>query len=265
MSDAEPVKKIAFDGLVCDLDGVIYKGDQSISRAPEAIAELRRRGVRLVFCTNNSRSTVAQYQSKLARLGIEASGDEILTSATVTAEELSRRGRAGCTAIVIGGDGVTSALRAGNIKRTDSDHADLVVVGLDMDFDYAAMRRAALAVQDGAELIATNDDATLPTPEGLWPGAGAILASIETASGAKAEVMGKPHRPMMDAAARRLAGCRRIAIVGDRPETDLAGGVARGWTTILVTSGVTAPDDAINVSPPPDLVVPNVAGLLSFL
>jgi HAD superfamily hydrolase (TIGR01450 family) len=260
------VKGLDFDGLVCDLDGVVYTGDQAIPGAPEAIAAMRAGGVSIVFCTNNSRSTAAQYQAKLAGLGVEASGRDILTSATVTAEELARRGRSGATAMVVGGDGVIAALDENGIRLGAPDEQpDVVVVGLDLDFTYDTMRRAALAVRAGAEFIATNDDAALPTPNGLWPGAGAIVASIETASDSSAEVMGKPHSPMMEAAARRLAGCERIAVVGDRPETDLAGGAARGWTTILVTSGVTAPDQAPHVTPRPDVVVADLAELARSL
>jgi phosphoglycolate/pyridoxal phosphate phosphatase family enzyme len=257
---------VAFDGLVCDLDGVIYSGDRAVPGAPEAIRELRARGVRIVFCTNNSRSTVAEYRSKLARLGIDTSTDEIVTSGVVTAEVLAGRGHAGHSAFVIGREGVRSALREVGIRIAEpKEPADLVVVGFDDKFDYEGMKQASLAVRRGAKLIATNDDAALPMPEGLWPGAGAILASIETASGATAEVMGKPHAPMMDAVARRLKGCTRIAMVGDRPETDLVGGAARGWTTILVTSGVTPPDEAEHVSPRPDLVVRDLSALAALL
>jgi HAD superfamily hydrolase (TIGR01457 family) len=255
------VSSPSFDGLVCDLDGVVYSGDEAIAGAPEAINELRARGIRVVFCTNNSRSTVEQYIEKLGRLGIAAADDEVLTSAIVTAEELARRGDA--SAFVIGGDGVRKALEAAGIGIVAADgSADVVVVGLDPSFDYAKMTDASLLVAAGAALVATNDDTALPTPRGLLPGAGAILASIETATGVTAEVMGKPHRPMMDAAARRLEGCERIAVVGDRPETDLAGGAARGWITILVTTGVTRPEMATGVRPVPDVVISHLGGLL---
>jgi HAD superfamily hydrolase (TIGR01450 family) len=255
-----------FDGLVCDLDGVVYRGDLAIAGAAAAIQSLRTRGVRIIFCTNNSRSTVTEYRAKLARLGIESSDEAIVTSAVVTAEVLASRGRGGQSAVVVGGEGVRSALSEAGIRIAVADEpAELVVVGFDDTFDYNAMRRASLAVRAGADLIATNDDAALPTPEGLWPGAGAILASIETASGARAEVMGKPHEPMMDAVARRLEGCTRIAMVGDRPETDLAGGAARGWTSVLVTSGVTAPEDAAGLRPRPDIVVADLTELARLI
>lgn len=254
-----------FDALVCDLDGVIYRGDEAIAGSAEAIAGLRARGVKVVFCTNNSRATVADYIDKLAGFEIEAEPEDIVTSALVTAEALKERGLAGHTAIVVGGQGIKSALGDVCISVKDDPDvtvADLVVVGWALDFTYADLRRAAQAVNRGARLIATNDDASYPAPEGLWPGTGAILAAIETATGATAEVMGKPHTPMMDAVARRLEGAERIAIAGDRADTDLAGGAARGWLTILVLSGVTTAADVAAIDPAPDLVVGSLAELI---
>ena len=256
--------RLPFDALVCDLDGVVYRGDEVIPGAPEAIARLRAAGVRLLFCTNNSRSTVTEYTNKLGRLGVEIEPEEILTSAVVTAEALAARGFAGKTAIVVGGDGIKGALSDVCISVKDDPSvtiSDLVVVGWDPGFTYDAMQRAATAVRQGATFIATNDDATFPSADGLWPGAGSILASIERASGGRAEVMGKPHPPMMDAAQKRLGDAARIAIVGDRVDTDLAGGAARGWTTILVLSGVTTEAQARDLSPQPDRVIASIADL----
>jgi HAD superfamily hydrolase (TIGR01450 family) len=253
-----------FDGLVCDLDGVIYRGDQATPGSADAINALRARGVRVLFCTNNSRSTVDQYVSKLTSLGIKVDVADVLTSATVTAEVLQERGFSGKTAIVVGGDGIRKALGDVCISIKDDpavSAADLVVVGWDPEFTYDAMRRASIAVGRGATLIATNNDASFPAADELWPGAGAILASIETASGVTAEVMGKPFPPMMEVAARRLEGATNIAMIGDRPDTDLAGGAARGWTTILVLSGVTSAAQATRLDPPPDLVLDSIAEL----
>lgn len=253
-----------FDGLVCDLDGVIYRGDRVIEGAAETIDSLRRAGIRVVFCTNNSRSTVEQYIERLAGFDIEASREEIVTSAIVTADVLKKRGFTGKTAIVVGGDGVKEALADVCISVKEDQgvrRADLVVVGWDPTFDYADMTRATDAVRAGATFIATNNDAAFPAPEGLLPGAGAILASIETASGRRAEVMGKPHAPMLDAVTARLDGCSAIAVIGDRPDTDLAGAHERGWTTILVLSGVTRRADVDGLNPRPDLVLDSLADL----
>jgi len=254
----------SFDALVCDLDGVIYRGARAIPGAVEAIDRLRGRGIKILFCTNNSNSTIQQYMGKLQGLGLDVSEDEVLTSAKVTAGVLQARGFAGKTAIVVGGAGLREALGEVCISVKDDPQvtvADVVVVGFDLGFTYEAMRRAAVAVRRGAALVATNDDASFPAEEELWPGAGAILSSIETACGVRAEVMGKPHPPMMEAAARRLEGSRAIAVVGDRPDTDLAGGLARGWRTILVLSGVTTTAQAERLENVPDLVIGSIADL----
>jgi 4-nitrophenyl phosphatase len=257
--------ELAFDGLVCDMDGVIYRGAEPIPGSVEAIRPLREAGVRILFCTNNSRSTVEGYVAKLGGMGIEAGPADILTSAVVTGEVLAGRDLEGKRALVVGGDGVREAVAAAGLEIVEDPEgrrAEVVTVGWDPGFTYTRMKEASLAVRAGALLIATNDDASFPAADGLWPGAGAVLASIETASGATAEVMGKPHEPMMRAAAARLAGCERIAIVGDRPDTDIAGGSAMGWTTILVLSGVTVRADLDSVRPVPDLVVERLVDLV---
>lgn len=246
---------------MCDLDGVLYVGDQPIEGAAAKLNGLSAAGVRVVFCTNNSRPTVAQYVAKLRVMGIEADPADIVTSSVVTGEVLGAEGGRR-SAVVIGGEGVHEAVAAAGIEILPPHRhdADLVVVGWDLEFSFEKMKRATLAITGhGARLVATNEDAAYPAPNGLWPGTGAMVASIEVASGATAEVMGKPHPRMMEAVARRLKGCRNVAVAGDRPDTDLEGGRARGWTTILVMSGVTS--DASQVDPPPDLILESLADL----
>ena len=250
------------DAFVFDMDGVLYRGDRAVPGAAETLDALRARGLGVLFLTNNSSRTPAQYVAKLARMGISATEDLILTSALVTASVLRRRGLADARAIVIGGDGIRLALKETGIEVDDdpsSSSADLVVVGWDVGFDFAALRRASTAARNGAVFVATNRDATFPHEDEEWPGAGAILAAVETAAGRRAEVMGKPHRPMMEEARQRLAGASSIAMVGDRPETDLAGAAEMGWTTLLVLSGVTR--SAEGVEPAPDFVVDSIAAL----
>lgn len=254
----------ALDALVSDMDGVVYRGDEAIPGVGDAVARWRERGKRIVFCTNNSHHTIEEYVAKLARAGIPAGPGDVVSSGVVLTEVLRERRAGGKKAIAVGAQGLRAGLADAGVTIDDGDAVDgidYVVVGWDGGFDYGKMRRACLAVRAGAELLATNSDATFPAPDGLWPGAGAILASIEVSGGKRAEVLGKPHPPMMEAAARRLEGCTRIGIVGDRADTDLAGGVARGWTTILVTSGVTTPAEAESVSPRPDVVLPSLASL----
>ena len=248
--------------LVCDMDGVIYRGDQPIAGAPQAIMRLRSSGVRVLFCTNNSSQTVEEYRVKLGAMGIEATPDDILTSAVVTADVLKERGLKGKRTFIVGGAGMEAVARDAVLERTSSGKdAEVVLVGWDPSFDYSKMRHAADAVRAGAVFIASNSDATFPSPEGALPGAGAILASIEVASGRRAEVLGKPHKPMTDAIARRLGRGPRVAAVGDRPDTDLAAGRAMGWMTILVLTGVTSREQSEALDPQPDLIAGSLADL----
>lgn len=253
------------DGLVCDLDGVVYRGAEAIPGSVEALNRLRNDGVAIVYATNNSESTVQQYLDKLRGLGLEVEEEQIVTSAVVLAEVLRERNVAGRTALVVGGAGAVEAIEGLGVsilRDPSADEADMVIVGLDVNFDYEALRRASTAVREGATLIATNSDASYPVAGGLWPGSGSILAAIEVASGGTAEVMGKPYRPMMESALRRLPDASHIAMVGDRPDTDLAGATAMGWTTILVLSGVTTPEEVSALNPSPDLVLGSLAELV---
>ncbi|MEA2507599.1 MAG: hypothetical protein QOH48_2217 [Actinomycetota bacterium] len=252
-----------FTSLVCDMDGVLYRGSDTIAGAPEAIERLRARGVQVLFCTNNSNQTVHQYREKLAHMGIGSTSADILSSAVVTGEVLKDRGFGGKRALIVGGEGLHEAVReaAVEIPTDPGSEVDVVLVGWDPEFDYGKMQRAATAVRDGAALIASNADATFPAPSGPLPGAGAILASIEVAAGKPAEILGKPYRPMMDAIVRRLGSDGRIAAIGDRPDTDLKGALDMGWTTILVLSGVTSRAQAGSLSPQPDLILDSIADL----
>lgn len=253
------------DAVVCDMDGVLYRGELPVDGAAAAIAKLRANGTIVLFCTNNSRWTRQHHIDRLAGLGIPCTPDDVLTSAAVTGDVLGRMGMAGRRAFVIGGDGLREEVRTAGLTAAAAPPIDAVVVGWDPAFDYEAMAGAAQAVMDGAVFVASNDDASYPAPDGLLPGAGAILASIEKASGRRAQVVGKPNAPMLDAIARRLEPAATVVAIGDRPETDLAGAHERGWGTALVLSGVTNVETAAALLPPPDLVSPSISELVDEL
>ncbi len=257
---SDPLAGVA--GVVMDMDGVLYLADRPIPGAAEAVERLRRRGLPVIFCTNNSSRTPQQYVDKLAGMGIACEPADVLTSGEVAAALLERRGFAGARAIVIGRDGIRRALAGIGVVIDDDPEvtrADLVVVGWDVGFDFVKLHRASAAARAGAEFVATNADATFPHGDELWPGAGSILAAVETASGRRALVVGKPHAPMMEEAQRRLGVSGTVAMIGDRPDTDLEGAARLGWRTILVLSGVTRSADG--VAPAPDAVVGSVAEL----
>lgn len=221
-----------------DLDGVVWLAGRPIAGGEEAVARLRRSGVRVLFATNNAAPTREELRSQLARCGIEADGADLLRSADVAARLLAP----GSTALVLGEDGLLEALGDRGVTVVPAPPADAVVVGLTRSFTYDALARAMAAVRGGARLVGTNEDPTFPTPEGLVPGAGALLAAVATATGVAPEVAGKPHRPTADAIAARVPGGELRAMVGDRPSTDGALAAQLGVPFALVLSGVTPPE-----------------------
>jgi HAD superfamily hydrolase (TIGR01457 family) len=228
----------AYDALLLDLDGVLFRGDEAVPGARETLRALRAGGHRLAFVTNNSARTPEQVVVKLVALGFEASTDEVVSSALATADLLASRG--GGTAYVVGEEGIRSALAAAGVEVLDGEPAEVayVVVGWDRRVTYDRLRVASLLVQRGARLVATNADRSFPAREGLWPGAGALLAVITETTGVEAEIVGKPHAPLYLSAVRRVGGERPL-VIGDRLDTDIAGARALGWDSLLVLSGVT--------------------------
>lgn len=246
-------------GWVLDLDGVVWLADTPIAGAARAIAELQASGEALAFVTNNSYGRRSDVVAKLARHGIDAGG-MVLTSAMAVAEIVEPDE----SVLVCGGPGVVEALVLRGCRVVtdgdDDEGVDAVVVGYDPGFDYARMSAAARAVRRGARLLATNTDATYPTPTGPVPGAGSILASIVTASGSSPAVAGKPHPPMANLVRSMLGG--EGTVVGDRPETDGAFARELGYRFALVLSGVTSADD-LPVEPEPDEVAADLARLVA--
>jgi 4-nitrophenyl phosphatase len=225
--------------VLCDLDGVVWLARQAIPGAPEAIARLRASGRRVVFVTNNSFSLLQDQEAALAAIGVPAV-DDVATSAQAAA----RLVEPGETVLVCGGPGVYEAVSARGATPIARGAADAVIVGFHRDFDYARLQVASDAVRKGARLLATNDDATYPTPDGLIPGGGAILAAVATASGATPTIAGKPHEPMAALVRERCGpefGSQTALMVGDRWSTDGRFAEALGCPFALVRTGVTPP------------------------
>jgi glycerol 3-phosphatase-2 len=264
--EAAPALADRYDALLIDLDGVVYRGDQVITAAAQTLPVVRSRGARVLFLTNNSARTPSQVAEKLRGLGIAAEPEEVLTSATATAAMLRREGSGGLTAFVIGERGIREALEHVGIKLLDGEpeRADLVVVGWDRVVNYAKLRAASLLVERGARLIATNADASFPAPDGLWPGAGAILAAITTTTGAEPLIVGKPARPLFEAAAE-ATGATNPLMVGDRLDTDVGGAASMGWDSLLVLSGAAKSDDLLGSSVLPTYVAADLSALLEDL
>jgi glycerol-1-phosphatase len=254
-----------FRGVVLDLDGVVYLGEQAIPAAPAALEGVRGLGVGVAFVTNNSYRPPDLVTQKLNRLGVKAATDEVLTSAQAAVRLLGgRAGLEGVGVLVVGGPGLRGALEAAGARLVDARDwrdAQVVAVGFDPDLTYDKARTAALAIRAGARFVGSNPDATLPTLEGLWPGAGATLAMLQAATGVRPEVAGKPERALLDTAAAAI-GPGPYLMVGDRADTDLDGAHRLGWATALVLSGVTRPADLPDLTLAPDHLLADVGGLL---
>jgi HAD superfamily hydrolase (TIGR01450 family) len=242
-------------GWVVDLDGVLWLGEQPIEGAAAAVARLRAAGEEVLFCTNNSSQPVAAQEAKLASHGVPAEG-AVVTSAMAGA----RLVEPGERVLVCGGPGIVEAVEARGATVVVAGPAEAVLVGFDLGFDYARLLAAHRAVHDGARLLATNTDATFPTPEGPIPGGGAIVAAIAYATGVEPVVAGKPHGPMAALLLDRLGPTGTV--VGDRPDTDGRLAEAMGYRFALVLSGVTGPDD-LPTDPPGDVVGPDLATVVA--
>jgi glycerol-1-phosphatase len=250
-----------YDSILLDLDGVMYLGDEPIPGAGKAVARLRELGKGLAFVTNNSSRTPDAVVQHLRSVGVQASPDEVETSGLATASMLARRGVR--TAFVVGEEGIRLALDGAGIRvlDRDADRADAVVIGWDRGVDYDKLMTAALLVERGAAFIATNADASYPAPGGeRWPGAGALLAAVETTVGRRAEVVGKPQAPILLEALTRAGGGRPL-VVGDRIDTDIAGAAGLGWDCLLVLTGISAAADAAAADPAPTYVGNDLSAL----
>jgi HAD superfamily hydrolase (TIGR01450 family) len=237
-----------------DLDGVVWLAEVPVSGSAEAVARLRARGERVVFLTNNSGPTVADYVEKLGSMGVPTVPVDVLTSAQAAARLL----QPGETALACAGPGVAEALEAQGVRVVRHGEADAVVVGWHRDFDFDRLAAATSAVRGGARLIGTNEDPTYPTAAGLLPGGGALLAAVATASGVEPVVAGKPHGAMAELVAERVGAVD--VMVGDRPSTDGVFARRLGARFALVLSGVTSAAD-LPVEPSPDEVAPSLADL----
>lgn len=253
-----------FDGFLVDLDGVVWIGREMVPGAVGALQALLDGGKEIVFVTNNPGKPASVYAERLREAGVAVGDDRVVTAGEATARLAAGNPCADDGAFVIGspafkatvGDAGMSVL-AGEAGRK----AGVVIVSGHRGFDYEELLTATLALQGGAALYATSRDPNLPMPGGAWPGTGAVLAAVETASGARAEIGGKPERHLFEMARERIAAARRVAMVGDRVSSDIAGGRRAGLETILVLSGATSRKEAQAASPQPDRIVDDLAAL----
>lgn len=249
--------------FVFDLDGVVYVDAEGVPGAGKTLAAIEDAGHQVLFATNNSSRAIDAVIENIAdRTGFVPQASAIITSGGAAADMLADDDE---ICFVFGSEGLARTLADRGIATTDDhERATAVVVGLDRELTYQRLTAAVLAVRRGARFIATNDDATYPTPDGQYPGCGALVASVERATGERPIVCGKPNAPMLRLVERRVEH-PEVWVVGDRAETDLAMAAAAGWGKVLVLTGVTRAAADVPIELRPDHVVDSIVDLWELM
>ncbi len=226
-------------GFICDMDGVIYHGNQLLPGVKEFIDWLYKNNKKFLFLTNSSARSPIELAQKLARMGLDIDPSHFYTSGLSTAAYLAKQ-KSGCTAYVIGDAGLINAMYDAGISMNDVN-PDYVVIGETANYNFANIAKAVKLVLNGAKLIGTNPDITGQTDGGvIEPACRALVAPIEIATGKSAYFLGKPN-PLMMRCGLNILGCEEedVAIIGDRMDTDIIAGIESEIDTVLVMTGVT--------------------------
>lgn len=234
------------DAVLFDLDGVLYVGPHAVPGAPSAVARLRAQGVTAAYVTNNASRRPETVAAHLTELGIPAGPEDVVTSAQAVATLVADAVPTGSAVLVVGGDGLRAALTARGLRpvSTAAARPAAVVQGFAPEVGWRALAEGTYAVRAGVPWFASNTDSTVPTPQGLAPGNGALVGVIAAATGRRPVVAGKPETPLHAEAVRRT-GAAVPLVVGDRLDTDIEGAARAGAPSLLVLTGVSTPRDLV--------------------
>ncbi len=257
----------AYDLALLDLDGVVYISGHAVPGAPEAIDAAAQAGQRIAFVTNNASRTPEKVAGNLVRLGVSATPGQVVTSSQAAARMLAARFAPESKVLMLGAEGLARALveeALVPVTKPEDDRVVAVTTGYGPDVVWRDVMRTAVLIRDGLPWVATNTDLTIPTSFGVAPGHGVMVRMLSQFAEVEPEVAGKPARPLLDEAVRRVGGERPL-MVGDRLDTDIEGAHRAGMDSLLVMTGVT--DLAQLVAAPPDLrptyLAADLAGLMS--
>lgn len=250
----------AIKGFICDMDGVIYHGNQILPGVREFIQWLQEEHKEYLFLTNNSGYTRRELNQKLARMGLDVPEEHFYTSALATAAFLKQQAP-GCSVFAIGEAGLLNALYDAGVTMNDVN-PDYLVVGEGRAYSLDTLTKATNLVLNGAKLIGANSDVSGPIENGIAPACGALVAPIEMATGKKAYFCGKPN-PLMMRTGLRLLGCHsaEAVMIGDRMDTDVISGMESGMSTVLVLSGVSTRDTLDTYAYRPSIVLNGVGDI----
>lgn len=253
--------------LILDLDGVVYKGDEAIAGAPEAIAHFRKAGKKIAFLTNNSASSPQRILEKLCRLGIPCEGSDLITAGEAAAIFIRAQGLdSGKGVFVVGTDALRQELVHYGVNPAEAGNCGAVLVGLDPQFHYATIAQALIALSRPIPFVACNRDASYPGHNGVpMPGCGAMVGAIETSSERQADFeVGKPNTIMFDLIVQRLgASPEDCLVVGDMLSSDILMANRAAAKSVWITEE--ASPDRSEGQAKPDLTVRSLKELESFV
>jgi 4-nitrophenyl phosphatase len=251
-------------GLILDMDGVLWRDQQPIGDLPSIFRRIESLGLNVTLATNNATRSTDQFVEKLEGFGVRLEPWQIITSAQATVFYLRQAFPPGGEVYVVGEIGLVHTLEAAGYVH-GSDNPLAVIVGLDRSINYEKLCKASLLIRSGIPFIATNTDPTLPTPEGLVPGAGAIVGAIRIASGVDPVIIGKPSPMLYTLAIERMRlSPHEVLVVGDRLDTDIFGAHKIGCRTALVLSGATSSEIALAAQPQPDIIAEDLSILIGI-
>jgi glycerol 3-phosphatase-2 len=254
----------AHDVAVLDLDGVVYVGGTAVEGAPDALNQAQAAGMHLAFVTNNAARPPGVVGQHLRKLGVDAHDEDVVTSAQAAARLLSDKFEPGSRVFLVGGLGLEEALRERDLEPVTerSDDVVAVVQGYGPDMPWEQIMQGAVLVRSGLPWVATNTDMTIPTPNGIAPGNGALVRLIAEFAQREPQVAGKPEPPLFEETLRRVGGERPL-VIGDRLDTDIQGAVTMGWDSLLVLTGVTGLEELVRAEAKerPTYVAPDLSAL----
>lgn len=256
-------------GFIFDLDGTVYLDKKIIPGAVETIEYLERQGDKVVFLTNKSIETIESYVEKLKNLGINTKKENIINSNLLVARYLKQELKENEKVMVIGEEPLYDEIMLQGIKITNRpEEINYVVLGWDRNFSYKKLNIAFQAWRLGAKIIATNPDRTCPIENnGQVPDCGAMIGAMEGAIGQEIKkILGKPSLLAAEYIVENILELppTNCYMVGDRLETDIRMGNDYGMNSILVLSGITNFEMALQSKYKPDYIIESIKDLMNL-
>jgi 4-nitrophenyl phosphatase len=243
---------------ILDMDGVLWRAQTPLCNLPSLFDNFDKHGISVILATNNGTNTISQYVDKFKGLGVSVNLSQVVTSTMAVSYLVKKHFPQGGPIYISGSQALIDTISEYGFYHS-IENPQAVVAGLSWDCNYESIKNTSLMIQKGLPFFFTNPDPTYPTPEGNVPGAGTLLAALETATGVKAMLAGKPMPFLFEVALERLKTLpSETVVVGDRLNTDIQGGYDAHCKTVFVLTGVNSRGDLMSWSPQPDLVIENI-------